>query len=82
MEQQGFDARATGKIFEAPAGPVLGAFGVEWRREEISSAADSLFNAGLALGYIPLNNLPSGERRTRAAFVETKIPLASPKVGD
>lgn len=79
VEQQGFDVRATGKIFELPAGDLSAAIGADWRREEISSAADSLFNAGLAVGYIPLNNLPSGERRTKAAFLETRLPVFSEK---
>jgi iron complex outermembrane receptor protein len=79
INQRSVDLRTTGKLFELPAGDVSMAIGGEWRREETSSAADSLFNAGLAVGYLPLNNLPKGERRTRAAFVETKIPVTSPK---
>ena len=79
LEQRSLDFRATGRLFELPAGDLSLAVGGEWRREEISSSADPLFNAGLAIGYIPLNNLPKGERRTRAAFVEAGIPLTSPK---
>ena len=79
VEQRSFDARVTGRLFELPAGELSVAFGGEIRREEISSAADALFNAGLAVGYIPVNNLPKGERRTRALFLETRVPLAAPK---
>lgn len=79
VEQRSLDFRATGKILSLPAGELSVAFGGEAREEETSSSADSLFNAGLAVGYIPLNNLPAGERRTRAAFVEAGIPIASPK---
>lgn len=79
LEQRGVDARATGKLFELPTGELSVALGGEWRSEEISSAADSLFNAGLAVGYLPLNNLPKGERRTSAAFLETGVPLAAPR---
>jgi iron complex outermembrane receptor protein len=81
VDQRSADVRTSGKLFELPAGDVSLAVGAEWRQEEISSSADALFNAGLAIGYIPVNNLPKGERRTRAAFVETGIPLAAPNNG-
>lgn len=79
VKQRTADARATGTLLELPAGNVSMAAGVEWRSEKIGSSADALFNAGLAVGYIPVNNLPEGERRTRAAFLETRIPLAGPQ---
>lgn len=79
VDQRGVDFRTTGNLFEIGTGEVSVAFGAEWRNEEISSSADALFNAGLAVGYLPLNNLPHGERRTKAAFVEARVPLAAPK---
>jgi iron complex outermembrane receptor protein len=76
LTQRGADGRVTGKLVELPAGTLTAALGGEWRSEATSSAADSLFNSGLAVGYIPLGNLLRGERRTRAVFLETHVPLA------
>jgi iron complex outermembrane receptor protein len=81
VEQSSLDLRLVGKLFELPSGEISVAVGGETRRERISSSADATFNAGLALGYIPVNNLDRGDRSTKAAFLETNVPLASPKNG-
>ena len=81
IEQRSADLRVVGKVFELPAGHLGVAFGAESRYEETSSSADPIFNAGLALGYLPVSNLDRAARRTRAAFVETHVPLAAPKNG-
>lgn len=77
VNQRGVDLRVSGKLFDLPTGTVSVAFGGETRRESTTSAADPIFNAGLALGYIPLSNV-SGDRSTSAAFAEVHIPLAQP----
>jgi iron complex outermembrane receptor protein len=73
------DARVTGRLFEIPAGTVSVALGGELRRETTSSSADQIFNAGLALGFLPVSNLAEQARRTRALFAETRVPLVGPK---
>lgn len=78
LEQRGVDVRVTGRLLELPAGHVGVALGAESRREATSSTADSTFTQGLALGYIPVRNLPEAARSTRAVFAEAHVPLASP----
>lgn len=79
IEQRSIDLRVTGKVLALPAGDVGVAVGGEARYEETTSWADSVFNAGLALGYIPVANFPHGDRSTQAAFLETHVPLTAPK---
>jgi iron complex outermembrane receptor protein len=79
IDQRGVDFRVTGRPFELPAGDVAMAIGGESRRERLSSQADSNFTTGLALGYNASNSFESGKRSTRAAFLETNLPLTAPK---
>lgn len=78
---RGVDVLLRGKPFELPAGPVGFAIGGENRTEDITSAVDALFANGLALGYGAANPFAGGKRINRAAFLETNIPLTSPKQG-
>lgn len=72
-----------GKPFEAPAGPVAFAVGVNARREAVSASVDGLFANGLALGFNPAKTYPGGgnSRSTKGAFLEVGVPLVSPKQG-
>lgn len=79
IDQRSVDFRVTGRVFELPAGDIALAIGAEARRERLASQADSNFTTGLALGYNAANSFQSGKRSTRAAFVESIIPLAAPK---
>ena len=79
IDQRSVDFRVTGKAFALPAGDVAVALGGEARRERLASQADSNFTTGLALGYNAANSFQSGRRSTRAAFVESILPLAAPK---
>ena len=79
LDQRSVDFRVTGRPFGLPAGDVAVAAGGEARRERLASTADSNFTTGLALGYNAANAFDGGERRTRAAFLETNFPLAAPK---
>lgn len=81
IDQRSVDFRVTGKPFELPAGPLAIAVGGESRRERLSSQADSNYTTGLALGYNASASFDHGSRSTRAAFIETNIPLASAKNG-
>ena len=79
IDQRSVDFRVTGRPFELPAGDLAVALGGEGRRERLASQADSNFTTGLALGYNAANSFQSGKRSTRAAFVESNIPLTSAK---
>jgi iron complex outermembrane receptor protein len=79
IDQRSVDFRIIGRPLELPAGDIAVAFGAEGRRERLSSQADSNFTTGLALGYNASNSFQSGKRSTRAAFIETNIPLTSAK---
>jgi iron complex outermembrane receptor protein len=79
IDQRSVDFRVTGRVFELPAGEIGLAIGAEARRERLASQADSNFTTGLALGYNAANSFQSGKRSTRAAFLESIIPLAGPK---
>ncbi|MSU48976.1 MAG: hypothetical protein EXS37_07810 [Opitutus sp.] len=79
IDQRSVDFRVTGKLFELPAGEIALAVGGEARRERLASQADSNFTTGLALGYNAANSFQSGKRSTRAAFLESNLPLTSPK---
>ena len=79
IDQRSVDFRVTGKLFELPAGPLAVAFGAEAREEELSTDADALFNAGLALGYLPANDLAAATRKTRAGFLELGVPIFGAK---
>ncbi|HVS53246.1 MAG TPA: TonB-dependent receptor plug domain-containing protein [Opitutaceae bacterium] len=75
--------RLRGKPFDLPAGPLAFALGVEARHEAVSASVDGLYANGLALGYPPAQTYPGGgnSRNTKGIFLETGVPLISPKDG-
>ncbi len=75
--------RLRGKPFELPAGPVAFAIGAGAGRESVTASVDGLYSNGLALGYNQAQTYPGGgnARRTKGAFIETNVPLISPKEG-
>ena len=74
------DARLVGKPFELPAGDFSFVLGGESRRERLENHADSNFTTGGALGFNKQVGFPGGQRSTRSVFLETDIPLVSPKM--
>jgi iron complex outermembrane receptor protein len=73
IEQRVFMADVSGELFEAWAGPLLGTFGVEYRKEQL----DRIVNAPnehdefLIVNAKPLN----GEFTAREGFVEFALPM-------
>src|SRR6185295_8318085 len=65
--------RASGEVFEMPAGPFSIAVGAEYREEFSSSEFDPLTQAGLNAG----NAIPptQGEFDVREAYLEMNVPL-------
>ncbi len=77
-----FDGSASGPIFSLPAGMVMGAIGVDYRKEEYSfngdvravSSRPDVFNAP----FDPvLSNLNDRSRDIKAAYAELLLPLFS-----
>jgi len=62
-----------GDLLQMPAGPLAVALGYEYRKEESSSIADPLTQAGLNAG----NAIPPtfGQYNVKEAFVEARVPL-------
>lgn len=74
MKQHVASASVSGEAFSTRAGPATVAFGVEHRRESVSSSSDE---AGQARQWLFGNFLPtSGSNRVNEAFAEALIPLA------
>lgn len=77
VEHRSFDLRVTGRPLTLPAGDLAVAVGAEVRRERISSQSDRYLDSGFALGFVQVVSLPRVERRMRAGFIETNVPLTS-----
>lgn len=61
-----------GDVFELPAGPVAGAFGVEWRKEEIDGTVEPRYNSGWLYGNYQVNR---GSYTVREGFLELAVPI-------
>lgn len=73
----GFDARASGTLFDLPAGPLQLGVAVETRREAISMTNDRNDRIGGWLQATPTN--PFAARQTVDGFgAELRVPLLSP----
>jgi outer membrane receptor protein involved in Fe transport len=73
IKQTVFMADVGGELFDAWAGPVLGTFGVEWRKEQLDRVVNAP-NANeefLIVNAQPLN----GEFTAKEGFVEFAVPL-------
>ena len=70
-------ATMTGTISDLPAGPLDGAFGIEWRKEEFSTTPDALSASGQigGRGDPPTDN--RGEFDLFEVFGEVRVPLLS-----
>jgi iron complex outermembrane receptor protein len=79
-----YNALATGKIWDLPAGPIQYAAGAEYRNESLSATADynstippggltSLWNNGTSISPF------AAVRHATSEFGELKVPLFSPK---
>ncbi|WP_197046943.1 TonB-dependent siderophore receptor [Paucibacter sp. KBW04] len=67
------DAKVSGELFSLPAGPVMGAFGVEHREENVKiKSSENLLNAEIiGNGSVWIE----GDRKLDAAFAEVEAPL-------
>ncbi len=73
-EQTLFNAYATGKLFDLPAGSITGVIGAEYRIDSMDSIPDAIARDGLFFaGRIDQGAI--GEKWTREAFFELDIPL-------
>lgn len=71
------NAKATGAVYELPAGAVSVATGAEWREERFRDkrSQDQLLNQGLPVGQ------SKGSRRVQAAYAEVRVPLTAAAQG-
>jgi iron complex outermembrane receptor protein len=72
------EARASGEVMQLPAGPLMTAFGGEWRREALDNTFSALAASGDVIGTGSVN-LPStsGNRDAFALYAEADVPIAS-----
>ncbi|WP_339858482.1 TonB-dependent receptor domain-containing protein [Pseudohongiella acticola] len=72
---------ATGEVFEIPTGMILGAFGVEFRQDEVDVDFDAARNqcdyhqGGCAVDY-------TAEQDVSSAFFELAVPLTTNRLGE
>ncbi len=66
------DAKATGEIYEMPAGPVQLAVGAEIRKEEFSDKFDDVTESGAILGIGGVS--AEGDRNSQSAYAEFSVP--------
>ncbi len=72
--QSTFEASATGDLFNLPAGAVSGAFGVQWRRDEINDTPGPVTLAGNLWGSTS-SGITKGSDSVKEVFGELEIPL-------
>lgn len=72
-EMWAIDAKASGEIWQLPAGPLAMAFGGEFRNEKLSDVPDEESAANNVLGSSAAAAF--GERDVTAGFVEFNIPV-------
>ncbi|MEO5701895.1 MAG: TonB-dependent receptor, partial [Casimicrobiaceae bacterium] len=74
-KSESLDAKISGEVFKLPAGPLLYAAGVQWRKEELvtspSPALETGDIAGLGGSVPPVNQT----RRDTAFFGELNVPI-------
>jgi outer membrane receptor protein involved in Fe transport len=68
-----YDATVWGDLFDAPAGAVRMALGVEYREERVSDVPDDQFQRGLIFGTESVS--ASASRDSTSAYVEFLVPL-------
>ena len=72
---------ATGEVFEIPTGMILGAFGIEYRKDEVDVDFDAARNqcdyhqGGCAFDY-------TAEQDVNSAFFELAVPLTTNRLGE
>ena len=71
----GMDFKATGELFDLPAGPVQIAFGAEYREEALTQKFSAA--PGTIVGFGGSGS--DGNRDVRSAFYELSIPVTSSK---
>ena len=68
-----YDATVWGDLFDAPAGAVRMAAGVEYREERVSDTPDDQFQRGLIFGTEAVS--ASASRDNWSAYIEFSVPL-------
>lgn len=73
IEQQSFQGFMSGSVFDLPAGPVRGAYGIEYRKDSQTLRGDELSNRGGTTG----NMVPDfdGSISAMEGFAEISVPL-------
>jgi len=74
LSQANYVASASGRLFEAPAGPVFLALGAELRELRFRLTPDADVRVGEVAGFTPVLPL-EGTLRYRDAFLEASLPL-------
>jgi iron complex outermembrane receptor protein len=73
-EQIVVNAFATGDLMQLPAGTMSGAFGLEYRYDDLNSSPNDVAGQGLLWGFFSdLGGV--GDRTTKEVFAEVDIPL-------
>jgi outer membrane receptor protein involved in Fe transport len=78
--QASWEAFVSGELFEMPAGPVMAAFGVHYRDDEINDVPGENSQAGNA-AQLSSAGQTKGDDTTKAIFAEFDIPLVEGKTG-
>lgn len=73
FERSVFGATIAGHLFDLPAGPVLTAFGLEWREEEYQTRPDEISKSGDLGGIPPVDN--QGTYDLWEAYGEARFPI-------
>ena len=69
-----FDAKASGEIGKLAGGSLMMAAGVETRKEDISSRADPITEAGLKVGSAATGT--NGNRDLKSGYIEFSLPFS------
>jgi iron complex outermembrane recepter protein len=79
-EQRSIEGFVSGRLATLPAGPLGGAFGVQYTEDEIRDVPGEITLAGNAWGSSSAG-ITAGDDTTRAVFAELQIPLLTGKPG-
>jgi iron complex outermembrane receptor protein len=79
----GGQLKASGEVYDLPAGPLAVAFGVEARREQFEQTVDPALETGNITGYPgALKSTGDKDRNQWAAFAEMNVPIVKTLEGD
>ena len=79
----GGQVKASGDLYELPAGPLAGAVGIEARKEEFEQTVDPALESGNITGYPGALKSTGGKDRNQwATFAEINVPIVKTLEGD